>query len=274
MSMQQYRTLQRAIAMVVAASLSGLALMASAAPPGNSSQGDGGVSAFYSWTGDVPRQPGTLLRHEPLREGLMLENASSGLRILHSSTDGIGGQAPVSVSGAVFLPKGTAPAAGWPIVAWAHGTVGIADVMRPVVARTLATRHRLSQRLARAGLCDCRFRLPGTGNAGWSPLSRSTPPSLQHSRQRARGAEWIAGFGKFCRGDRSVPRRRRRVLCSGLRAGLRARYQSSRNGRHRRAVLFDRRPRQVGRPPGRHGRSDDSLHDAAHAFRATGGAGT
>jgi pimeloyl-ACP methyl ester carboxylesterase len=129
--MQDYRSLQRAIAMVVAASLSGLALMASAAPPGDSSQGDGGVSAFYSWTGDVPRQPGTLLRHEPLREGLMLENASSGLRILHSSTDGIGGQAPVSVSGAVFLPKGTAPAAGWPIVAWAHGTVGIADVCAP-----------------------------------------------------------------------------------------------------------------------------------------------
>ena len=131
MSMQQSRTLQRAIAMVVAASLSGLALMASAAPPGDSSQGDGGVSAFYSWTGDVPRQPGTLLRHEPLREGLMLENASSGLRILHSSTDGIGGQVPGSSSGAVFLPKGTAPAAGWPIVAWAHGTVGIADVCAP-----------------------------------------------------------------------------------------------------------------------------------------------
>ena len=129
--MQQSRTLQRAIAMVVAASLSGLALMASAAPPGDSSQGDGGVSAFYSWTGDVPRQPGTLLRHEPLRKGLMLENASSGLRILHSSTDGIGGQAPVSVSGAVFLPKGTAPATGWPIVAWAHGTVGVADVCAP-----------------------------------------------------------------------------------------------------------------------------------------------
>jgi pimeloyl-ACP methyl ester carboxylesterase len=131
MSMQQYRTLQRAIAKVVLAGLSGWALMASAAPPGDPSQGDGGVSAFYTWTGDVPRPPGTLLRHEPLPEGLMLENASRGLRILYSSTDGIRGQAPVSASGAVFLPKGTPPAGGWPIVAWAHGTVGIADVCAP-----------------------------------------------------------------------------------------------------------------------------------------------
>lgn len=61
----------------------------------------------------------------------MLENASRGLRILYSSTDGIRGQAPVSASGAVFLPKGTPPVGGWPIVAWAHGTVGIADVCAP-----------------------------------------------------------------------------------------------------------------------------------------------
>jgi dipeptidyl aminopeptidase/acylaminoacyl peptidase len=129
--MQEYRTLQRALAMAILAGLSGWALVASAAPPGGPSQGDGGVSVFYSWTGDVPRQPGTLLRHEPLPRGLMLENASSGRRILYSSTDGIRGQAPVAVSGAVFLPKGAAPAAGWPIVAWAHGTVGIADACAP-----------------------------------------------------------------------------------------------------------------------------------------------
>lgn len=129
--MQKNRALQRAIAVAMLAGLSGWTLMASATPPGEPSQGDGGVSSFYSWTGDVPQRPGTLLRHEPLPQGLMLENASGSLRILYSSTDGIVGRVPVSVSGAVFLPKGTAPAGGWPIVAWAHGTVGIADVCAP-----------------------------------------------------------------------------------------------------------------------------------------------
>ena len=129
--MQEYRTLQRTIAMAILAGLSGWTLTASATPPSDSSQGDGSVSVFYSWTGDIPGQPGTLLRHEPLPERLVLENAASGLRILYSSTDGVRGQAPVAVSGALFLPKGTAPAAGWPIVAWAHGTVGIADVCAP-----------------------------------------------------------------------------------------------------------------------------------------------
>jgi len=31
----------------------------------------------------------------------------------------------------VFVPKGTAPTGGWPIIAWAHGTTGVADVCAP-----------------------------------------------------------------------------------------------------------------------------------------------
>ncbi|WP_018161187.1 lipase family protein [Smaragdicoccus niigatensis] len=34
-------------------------------------------------------------------------------------------------SGSVYLPKGTAPAGGWPVLAWAHGTVGIGDDCAP-----------------------------------------------------------------------------------------------------------------------------------------------
>ena len=31
----------------------------------------------------------------------------------------------------VFTPEGTPPAKGWPIVAWAHGTTGVADQCAP-----------------------------------------------------------------------------------------------------------------------------------------------
>jgi hypothetical protein len=95
------------------------------------SQGDGGVSAFYVWDKEVPGTPGRLLRQEPLPENLMLANSSKGLRILYTSTDGIDGKTPITVSGAVYLPKGTAPSKGWPVVAWGHGHTGVADVCAP-----------------------------------------------------------------------------------------------------------------------------------------------
>ena len=101
------------------------------APAPDPSQGDGGVSAFYTWTTEVPDGPGQMLRTEPLDPALGLGMASEQFRILYSSTDGMDGKKQVVVSGAYFVPKGTAPAGGWPLVAWAHGTTGIADTCAP-----------------------------------------------------------------------------------------------------------------------------------------------
>jgi pimeloyl-ACP methyl ester carboxylesterase len=92
---------------------------------------DGGVSDFYVWQGPIPRRPGQLLRQEPLADRTPLANAARSVRILHTSTDGLDGRTPITVSGALYLPKGTAPAGGWPLLAWAHGTVGIADKCAP-----------------------------------------------------------------------------------------------------------------------------------------------
>lgn len=94
--------------------------------------GDGGVSAFYS--DPVPAtvtKAGEMIRTEPLEADKSLENAGRAERILYVSTDGLEGSRPVAVSGAVFLPKGDAPEGGWPLMAWAHGTVGTADVCAP-----------------------------------------------------------------------------------------------------------------------------------------------
>ena len=93
--------------------------------------GDGGVSAFYVWDREVPATPGTLLRQEPIPDHLALINAARGLRVLYTATNGIDGQTTVAVSGAIYFPKGAVPAGGWPVVAWAHGTTGVADVCAP-----------------------------------------------------------------------------------------------------------------------------------------------
>jgi dipeptidyl aminopeptidase/acylaminoacyl peptidase len=50
-------------------------------------------------------------------------------RIVYHSTDGSG--AAVDVTGVVIVPAGRAPAGGRDIVAWAHGTSGIADACAP-----------------------------------------------------------------------------------------------------------------------------------------------
>src|SRR6218665_718844 len=84
------------------------------APKPNPLQGDGRVSAFYTWEKVIPATPGKLLRSEPLDSTLSLATAASAQRILYTSTDGIDGKTPIVVSGALFLPKGTAPAGGGP----------------------------------------------------------------------------------------------------------------------------------------------------------------
>ncbi len=101
------------------------------APAPNPLQGDGRVSAFYTWTGAIPDTPGQMLRREMLEPTLGLAMAGAQFRILYSSTNGIDGKTPVAVSGAFFLPKGTPPKDGWKLVAWAHGTTGVADICAP-----------------------------------------------------------------------------------------------------------------------------------------------
>lgn len=40
---------------------------------------------------------------------------------------------PIEVTGLVFVPKGTPPSGGWPVLSYAHGTVGLADRCAPSV---------------------------------------------------------------------------------------------------------------------------------------------
>ena len=38
---------------------------------------------------------------------------------------------PVLATGVVLVPSGEPPAGGWPVIAWAHGTAGVARVCAP-----------------------------------------------------------------------------------------------------------------------------------------------
>ena len=53
----------------------------------------------------------------------------SAYRVMYRS-DGSAGD-PVAEVSMVFIPNGTPPAGGWPVVAWGHGTSGIGDSCAP-----------------------------------------------------------------------------------------------------------------------------------------------
>lgn len=85
---------------------------------------------------NVPRQlpevaaktPGTVLSIQVQGTGLFT-NASQRFVITYRSR-GIKSE-PIVTSGFVLLPKGEAPREGWPVLAWAHGTTGVADSCAP-----------------------------------------------------------------------------------------------------------------------------------------------
>lgn len=81
---------------------------------------------FYD--GPIPA-PGGLIRSMPLDPALSLTGAASAYRILYSTIDQH--DAPAVSTAAVFLPRGVAPDGGWPVLAWAHGTVGLGDDCTP-----------------------------------------------------------------------------------------------------------------------------------------------
>ncbi|KXV15218.1 signal peptide-containing protein [Acetobacter malorum] len=76
-------------------------------------------------------KPGTMTAKAALPTALSLPDAGRSLRITYLSTNGITGKGLVPVTEEVILPAGKAPPGGWPIVAWAHGTSGVADHCAP-----------------------------------------------------------------------------------------------------------------------------------------------
>lgn len=93
--------------------------------------GDMQLSTFYRWPEAMPERPGALLRSEPMSVQAQMPAAGQALRLLYSSTDERWHSGLVAVSGALYLPMGKPPADGWPLLAWAHGTLGIADACAP-----------------------------------------------------------------------------------------------------------------------------------------------
>ncbi|WKG09171.1 lipase family protein [Nocardia sp. PE-7] len=68
---------------------------------------------------------GTVVGVESLSAAATLPGSARAERLLYRSTTA--GDQPTTTSAAVYFPAGQAPQGGWPVIAWAHGTVGLGD---------------------------------------------------------------------------------------------------------------------------------------------------
>ena len=74
-------------------------------------------------------KPGTILSIQIQTPTPLLQHASEKLLVTYRSR-GIKNE-PIVTSGYILLPKANPPKDGWPMLAWAHGTTGVADTCAP-----------------------------------------------------------------------------------------------------------------------------------------------
>lgn len=81
-----------------------------------------------AYAGAIPAE-GDLITAVPLDPALSVTGAADAFRILYATPDQH--DRPAVSTAAVFVPHGAPPAGGWPVIAWAHGTVGLGDDCTP-----------------------------------------------------------------------------------------------------------------------------------------------
>jgi pimeloyl-ACP methyl ester carboxylesterase len=82
---------------------------------------------FYDAPSDLSRQPGALLRSEPLKD-VILPAGVRGWRILYATT--VDDSTPATAIATVFAPTDP-PAGPRPVIAWEHGTTGLLQKCMP-----------------------------------------------------------------------------------------------------------------------------------------------
>ena len=121
-------------------------------------------TAFYAPPDDIPAEPGTLIRQEPYTRAVP-EGAEAWL-ILYSSTSPDG--EPVAVSGVVVAPADP-PAGPRPVIAWAHGTTGVATGCAPSLSDDPLFELPALKRAPGRGWMVVATDYPGLGTPGQHP---------------------------------------------------------------------------------------------------------
>jgi pimeloyl-ACP methyl ester carboxylesterase len=120
-------------------------------------------TAFYEAPSLAGTKPGALLRQESF-DGYQVPAGAHAVRILYHSQDSHGGD--VATSGVVLIPAGNPPAGGWPVIAWAHGTTGVARQCAPSLEKDMNYGEEGLMPMVRAGFAVVATDYHGLGTAG------------------------------------------------------------------------------------------------------------
>jgi len=113
--------------LVAIALAAGLALAALPAATSGASPAPPGLPSFYAVPSHWPsKHPGTYLKSQKVTVAGLNGTARRVMYVSQAFRS-----KPVAVTGYVVVPSGTAPAGGWPVVAWSHGTNGMASPCAP-----------------------------------------------------------------------------------------------------------------------------------------------
>lgn len=97
-----------------------------------SSMASGLLTAPASAAPTITQNIGDVVSSRALPQEFWIPGSSSAEVLTYVTTDTFGEKA--RSTGTVFLPQGTAPEGGWPVISWAHGTSGLGDSCAPSVA--------------------------------------------------------------------------------------------------------------------------------------------
>lgn len=107
-------------------------------------------------------KPGALLRQEAF-DGYDIPKGARAVRILYHSLDSE--EHDVATSAVILIPAGPAPAHGQPVIAWAHGTSGVARQCAPSLMKDVDYGDELMA-MVRAGYAVVATDYSGLGTEG------------------------------------------------------------------------------------------------------------
>lgn len=120
-------------------------------------------TAFYATPALAGSKPGALLRQESFA-GYAVPPGTTAIRILYHSQSAAGKD--VATSAVVLVPPGRPPAGGWPVIAWAHGTSGVARMCAPSLQKDMEYGEEGLMPMVRAGFAVVATDYHGLGTAG------------------------------------------------------------------------------------------------------------
>ena len=183
-----------------------LVLAAAVAATGGSLQLRAGIAEpddFYIWDAEVPAVPGTVLRTAPY-EGELPEGAAA-VRVLYATTHS--DDSPALASAVIAYPRASATSSR-PVLAWQHGTTGVARSCGPSVGPAALTEYAIPgiSRAIERGWVVVATDYPGQGTAGRYPYligqgeARATLDSIRAAQQirdaAASDSAWIWGHSQ------------------------------------------------------------------------------